>query len=53
MFPKLIGKDAKFIAAELKKFKAKTRKAPFPIAAKELIEDKQIDEVAAFLGNLK
>ena len=53
MFPKLSGKDAKFIVAELKKFKAKTRKAPFPIPVKETLTDKQMEEVAGFIATIK
>ena len=53
MFPKLSGKDAKFIVAELKKFKAKTRKSPFPIPVKETLTDKQMEEVAGFIATIK
>ncbi len=53
MFPKLAGKDAKFITAELVKFKAKTRKMPFPVPVKDTITDEQAKEVAEFIATLK
>jgi cytochrome c553 len=53
MFPKLAGKKADFIAAELAKFKSKKRKAAFAIPIKDSMTAAQAKEVAAFIATLK
>ncbi len=53
MFPKLIGKKADFIVGELKKFKTKSRKLPFPVAIKDSLTEAQMKEVAKYIATLK